>query len=105
MPLRAATTPPSSRSTAAVAPADIEAAGYGVTLARYGDRDVAAASWSQYVARFPRLGAAESRVIPMTAADGATIYLLQGAGLTERQAAAICDEMRQAEENCAVLRL
>ena len=76
-----------------------------MTLARYGDRDVAAASWGQYVARFPLLGAAESRVVPATAADGSATYLLQGAGLTKRQATAICDEMQQAEENCAVVRL
>ena len=80
-------------------------AAYGVSLARYTNRNVATGSWGDYVARFPLLGAATSRVVATAGAVGKTTYVLQGTGLTERQARAICADLRRAYEFCEVARL
>jgi hypothetical protein len=83
----------------------VEMAAYGVSLARYSERNLAIRSWDQFVERFPLLGAATSRVAATTAADGKAAYILQGMGLTERQAQSICGNMRRAYEFCEVVRL
>jgi hypothetical protein len=99
-PPPAPTEPLRIAATAGIAPAV-----YGVILGRYRDRAAAARAWDRRVARFPPLGAAAGRTVPApTASDGA-LYVLQGTGLTERQAGAICTAMRHAQTDCAVVRL
>jgi hypothetical protein len=97
--------PPPTEPLRAPAAAGIAPAGHGVILGRYRDRAAAARAWDRRVARFPLLGAAASRTVAAPAAGDGAAFVLQGTGLTARQADAICAAMRRARTDCAVIRL
>jgi cell division protein FtsN len=103
-PAAAAKTPPVAPPAKISKPAEASAS-YGIQLGAFKSSAAAANKrWAHLEKEYPKLLAGLSPTVSPKKTASGTLYRLQGSGLTEKQARAICKALKAKSQACVVIR-